>query len=177
MPSPPLDLPRGAHVFVDETKARGYLMVATWVSPADVARVRRELHAFVPSGAHRVHFKKLTDTQRRAIVATMCELGVVVSVVASSRGQRRARDGCVRVVAAQARDRGARRIVFELDAPYIGFDVANVLATGAELEVQHLRAAEEPVLWVSDAVGWCLQRGGPWLAAVSPIVVRPFTIT
>jgi len=54
------DLPRGAHVFIDETKARGFVLVGVVVAPAELKTARQKLPALVVSGRRRVHFKKLT---------------------------------------------------------------------------------------------------------------------
>jgi len=44
-------------------------------------------------------------------------------------------------------------------------------------EVVHLRASQEPLLWVSDGIAWCLQRGGPWASAVAPLIALRTTLS
>lgn len=38
-------------------------------------------------------------------------------------------------------------------------------------EYRQLPAKQEPLLWISDAVAWCHQRGGEWREMSAPIVV------
>lgn len=41
-----------------------------------------------------------------------------------------------------------------------------------ELEYRHLRAHEEPLLAIPDAIAWCWQRGGPWRDRVRELVTE-----
>ncbi len=56
------------HVFVDETKRRGYLLVASVVVPGDVESLRRMLRGLVLPGQRRLHMKDESD--RRRSIAT-----------------------------------------------------------------------------------------------------------
>jgi hypothetical protein len=38
------------------------------------------------------------------------------------------------------------------------------------LEYRHLRAYEEPLLAIPDAVAWCWVKGGEWRGRVEPLV-------
>ncbi len=51
MGSPPVN----NHVFVDETKRRGYLLVASVVIPGEVDALRRTLRGLVLLGQRRLH--------------------------------------------------------------------------------------------------------------------------
>lgn len=55
------------HVFVDETKRRGYLLVAAVVVPADPDPVRKAMRALVLPGQRRLHMKDENDQRRRSI--------------------------------------------------------------------------------------------------------------
>lgn len=46
----------------------------------------------------------------------------------------------------------------------------------AEKTYVHLKRHEEPLLWVSDAVAWCHQKGGPWIARAAPLVAEVRTL-
>lgn len=41
-----------------------------------------------------------------------------------------------------------------------------------EMQWDHLQRHEEPLLWVSDAVAWCVNRGGDWERMVRPMIVE-----
>ncbi|GAA4171023.1 hypothetical protein [Gryllotalpicola koreensis] len=59
----------------------------------------------------------------------------------------------------------------ETDEPYRQLDLAVAASESRGLEVTHLHAADEPLLWASDAIAWCLQRGAAWEARVRPMIV------
>jgi len=58
-----------AHIFVDETKDRGYLIAASVVLPRDLQPARAALRALLLPGQRRIHFTKEKDPRRRAILA------------------------------------------------------------------------------------------------------------
>jgi len=60
---------REQHVFVDETKRRGYLLVASVVIPGEVDALRRTLRGLVLPGQRRLHRKDENDRTRRSIAA------------------------------------------------------------------------------------------------------------
>ncbi|MCT1616364.1 hypothetical protein [Kocuria marina] len=41
-----------------------------------------------------------------------------------------------------------------------------------DLEYRHLQKHEEPLLWASDAVAWCYNRGGEWRKKISPFLLE-----
>ncbi len=45
-----------------------------------------------------------------------------------------------------------------------------------ELELFKVRAKEEPLLWIADAVAWCWSKGGSWRDQVSPVISAVHTI-
>ena len=164
-----LGLPRNAHVFVDETKAREFILVATWVAPANLVRVRKAMRSLVPSGRVRIHFKKLTDAQRDRVLGVLSDLPLCCTVV-RLRGlpAPEARAAALQAVLGSAATHGAALVVLETDEPSRAADLT--VARGVFASVRHLRHFEEPILWASDAVAWCLQRRGPWPAKVEPLI-------
>jgi hypothetical protein len=53
-----------AHVFVDESKARGFLLVAALVLPGDLAQARKQVGALRLPGQRRVHFATESASRR-----------------------------------------------------------------------------------------------------------------
>ncbi len=45
-----------------------------------------------------------------------------------------------------------------------------------QLTYHHLRAKQEPMLWIPDAVAWCLDQGGEWPARVRPLIGKTMTV-
>ncbi|ALS57699.1 hypothetical protein [Rathayibacter toxicus] len=58
----------GAHVFIDETKARGYVVAASAVASAHVKRTEQAVRALVRQGQRRFHFNHESDSSRRGLL-------------------------------------------------------------------------------------------------------------
>ena len=59
------------HFFVDETKRRGYLLVAGVVRGEDLDRVRLILRGLVLPGQRRLHMKDESDPRKRSIATAI----------------------------------------------------------------------------------------------------------
>lgn len=165
------DLPKGAHVFVDETKARGFLLVGVAIAASDLQAARRRLRALVVSGRHRVHFKKLSDSQRGEVLRAVRALPIRVIVVSSRQhDQVEARAAAMACLAACVRRSGAGRLVVERDDSFEAADRAAVARVWPAGDVRHLAGVEEPLLWVSDAIAWCVQRRGEWSRRINDLI-------
>ena len=60
-----------------------------------------------------------------------------------------------------------RRILFEAAGKYGIRD---------QLTYHHLRAKQEPMLWIPDAVAWCLAKGGEWPDRVRPLITKTVVV-
>jgi hypothetical protein len=65
-----------AHVFVDETKERGYVVAAAVVLPSELAATRQAIRPLILPGQRRIHFSHESDPRRRKILDTIIDLGV-----------------------------------------------------------------------------------------------------
>jgi hypothetical protein len=74
------------HVFVDETKHHGYLLVAAAVLPGDLDLTRKIVRSLVPPGQRRLHMKAEGDRRRRCIAAVVA--GTEVRAVVYDAGPR-----------------------------------------------------------------------------------------
>ena len=63
----------GVHVFVDETKVRGFTLVGVLVDNRDVARLRRSMRSMLLPGQERIHFAKEQDSRRRLVLSELSE--------------------------------------------------------------------------------------------------------
>jgi len=77
---------REQHVFVDETKRRGYLLVASVVIPGEVDALRRTLRGLVLPGQRRLHRKDENDRTRRSI-ATAISASAVTAIATTLEGR------------------------------------------------------------------------------------------
>ncbi|RWZ68078.1 hypothetical protein ELQ92_02170 [Labedella populi] len=168
---------RGSHVFVDESKARGYYIAAAAVSSGDLQATSRELRGLVRRGQRRIHFTHESDSSRRSILSSMCELDVrVVVYEVHGADDKTARTLCVEQLVIDAADGGANRLVLERDESLEHADRKLIAATlrgrdgRADLQYAHAGPAEHPQLWVADAVAWCYQARGDWIRRCDSIV-------
>ena len=74
------------HVYVDETKQRGYLLVAAVVVPADLDPLRRLVRSLVLPGQRRLHTKDESDPRRRAIASAIAASGVQATIYDAGGG-------------------------------------------------------------------------------------------
>jgi hypothetical protein len=68
------------HVFVDESKDRDYLLVASLHVSGELDELRKFTRGLVLPGQRRVHMKKENDSRKRAIAAAICGAGVTATV-------------------------------------------------------------------------------------------------
>jgi hypothetical protein len=168
-----------AHVFVDETKQRGYLLVAGVVVPGGLDPVRRVLRGLVLPGQRRLHMKDENDQRRRSIATAIAVSGVTVTIYGAGRryrNERERRAACQGSLITDAARRGDAMLVLEQDDTLLGWDNQRLIEFTREagcrdtLRYEHRRAASELLLAVPDAVAWCWAKGGDWRRRVEPIV-------
>jgi hypothetical protein len=103
-------------LFVDESKAKGYTMVAVAVATHDASTLRQQMRALVLPGQRRIHFTNESDSRRRAVLSRLCDLGVRADVVHSDeRSESAARLSCLAAIVDLAASRRHERIVLEPD--------------------------------------------------------------
>jgi hypothetical protein len=78
------------HVFVDETKERGYFLAVAALPSGDLAAARRAIRRLILPRQRRLHFKHESDARRGEIVRAVLGLGVrSSSTTAPGRSVRR----------------------------------------------------------------------------------------
>ncbi len=171
MPFRPAD-----RVYVDESKARGYYVVATAAVVGDVQAAERVLRGLLKPGQRRIHFKSESDSRRRLILSRMCALDVRVSVwVVKHRADKDARPLSFSALIGEAAHDGIDQMIIERDESVERADrrlIAEILRREGTAGFRYLHAAphEYPLLWVSDAVAWCYSSGGDWIRRVESLV-------
>lgn len=165
------------HAFVDETKARGLIVAATVVRPAAVTAARKELNALRMPGQRRIHFTSESDSRRRQICSMISQLDVQVRVydTRSISDPRAARRAALHALVGDLAQMRGQRLVIEQDDSLIQADRKNLFRSVREHQIpelvyEHVRPNTEPMLWVSDAVAWCVAKGGHWDRRVEAIV-------
>ncbi|RII90725.1 hypothetical protein [Clavibacter californiensis] len=164
-------------LFVDESKAKGYTMVAVVVTAADVADRRREMRALVLRGQRRIHLTSESDSRRRTILSTLTGLGTHAHVVHCASGTDAiGRARCVSATVDRASTDGHERIVLERDQSLEPSDRRVLYREIARRDLResisyaHETAHQEPLLWIADALAWSYSRGGEWRRRIAPMV-------
>jgi hypothetical protein len=169
-----------AHVFVDETKARDYLLVAAAVMPGDMNDARKAVRALTLRGQPRLHMKKESDARRKQILAAISTLGPQVTIYragATYRTELERRERCIRALIADLARDGHRSLCLERDESLVSRDRQHLIeATRAHgcadsLRYSHDSATSEPLLAIPDAVAWAWAKGGDWRRRCDSLVV------
>ncbi len=167
------------HAFVDESYRAGtYIVCAVIVDSSRVGALRRDMRRQLKGSQGRVHMTKENNTNKRALVEHIRELKLsvsVVTVVVSDKSQRSARDACLAALTRELNARGVARMIVEScdqdreDRQIIGDELAR-WGDSRAIELQHLRAFEEPLLWAADIVAWAYGRSGAWRLRVASLI-------
>ena len=166
------------HVFVDETKERDYLLVASVHVSGELDDLRKLMRSLVLKGQRRVHMKKESDQRKRAIAAAICGTGVAATVYDAGRRYRDeldARAACLHGLVDDAAGHGDVLLVLEQDDSLIEWDRRRLYTLAREaqlpmLRYEHRRAATEQLLAIPDAIAWCWAKGGHWRRRIEPAV-------
>jgi hypothetical protein len=167
------------HAFVDESKQRGLLLVVVVMSSTNVTATRAAVEDLHLKGQRRIHFKKESPGRRRTILSAITAMPVEARLYEcpSERHELAAREACLSRIVEDLAAQGSERLVIELDDSTLVHDrrtlyeaVAKV-GVDSQLQYHHLRAKEETLLAVPDAIAWSWAEGGTWRQRVRPIVV------
>lgn len=171
------------HAYVDETKAKGLVVVAAVAEPRDLTAARKALGDLRLKGQERIHFKSERESRRKEICSVIVALPVHVHVYdASSLPERAGRTMALQMLVADLAALSATRLIIEQDDSLVRADRQTLYSAtrGHRIEerliYEHVRARHEPMLWIPDAVAWCLAKGGHWTSRVEPIIQARNTV-
>ncbi|MGK0741654.1 hypothetical protein ACSHWG_07215 [Leucobacter sp. Z1108] len=164
-------------LFVDESKARGYTMVAALAAEKDVGKLRRDIRSLVLPGQRSIHFTKERDERKRLILSRFVEFGTRAQIFhCATKNDALGRERCLAGLVSFAAAQSHTKIVIERDESIEHSDrrilfreVKHHGLTGAltySLEAPHI----EPLLWVADAIAWSYTKGGDWKRRIEPMV-------
>lgn len=162
------------HAFVDESTVRGHLLAAVMLPADALVQARRQVRQLVLPGQRRIHFTKERDDRRHRILDTLVALRPQVRIydATSHPDRRKGRALCLTQLVADLAGAGTNRVVIEIDDPAVATDRAvlydAVRSYGVEhsLRYDHMRAREEVLLSLADAVAWCWNKGSRWRSRV-----------
>jgi hypothetical protein len=156
------------HIYVDETKERGYVLVASFHASNDTELIKA-LRRFILPGQTRLHMTKESDARRRQILDSIIAAEFTATVYDAGRSYG-ANQLAARAAGLQAlvEDAGQQQtlIVIEQDDSIIQWDrrflyqAVRAVNQADRIRYEHDRAKSRPLLAVPDAIAWCWARGG-----------------
>jgi hypothetical protein len=164
----------GEHIFVDETKARAFILVAVRVDNRDVARLRRGMRGLLMPGQERIHFTKERDKRRRVILAELAQHRLQVLTITSKHPDHGlARAKCLNALVELVARANNAHIVVEVDDSLAAQD-ARLLARAMQRLSLHRQVSfelasprQDSGLWAADAIAWAVNRRGDWLRRIA----------
>lgn len=169
----------GGHVFVDESKSRDYLLVASVVLPGELGATRKAIRDLLLPGQKRLHMKSEGEAQRKRILAAFAEMGCTATIYragAAYQTDLARREKCLERVVADILNAGHTFLCLESDETLNARDrrqlatLTRAIGPAVTLHYRHERAAQEPLLAIPDAIGWAWARGADWRRRARPLV-------
>ncbi|GAA1536132.1 hypothetical protein [Kribbella lupini] len=159
------------HVFVDESKSKGFLIAAARCPAEEVTVHRKALRGLLLPGQERLHFRHETDARRKQILDVVSEFHLLVDVYHAERETLAARHACLEAIVRDVAGTAAR-LVIERDESTYQRDRRTLHAACYRFNCPELRwdllaPKLDPLLWVPDAVAWAWTRGGNWRRRVT----------
>ncbi|WP_309437036.1 hypothetical protein, partial [Bacillus paralicheniformis] len=131
-----------AHVFVDETKARGVVLTAITLLPCNLAMARKVMRGFVMPAQRRIHFVHESDAPRKQILDGIAELEPSAAIYdAGAWPRRQQREACLRALVADLAVLDAELLVLERDDSIVTLDNRILYQRVRELGCDRLRYA------------------------------------
>ncbi|GAA1742680.1 hypothetical protein [Aeromicrobium alkaliterrae] len=169
------------HYFIDETKAKGYVVVIASCPSESLAAMRRVVSRLVLPGQRSIHMKNESPRRRRQIAGAfvgLSERGIQATVLDAGRGpesERLRRARALRAVVALTAEGPSGNLVLDLDRTMLARDRRVLSSALREFSADHLSYAHlpfsaEPLLAIPDVVAWSWARGGEWRARIQPLI-------
>jgi hypothetical protein len=169
------------HIYIDETKERGCVLVATTHVAADTAALRKTLRReLVLPGQTRIHMAKESSPRRRKISDVMGRHAPRSAAVYDAARRYPdplvARQNCLQAVIDDIPAGMETLLVLDQDDSILHWDkefLYNAIRLAGltdTVRYRHQRARAELLLTVPDAVAWCWARGAPWRNRILPAI-------
>jgi len=171
-------------VFVDESKAGPYLLIASVVLPADLGAARSAIRSLHLPKQSRIHMKTETDARRRTILSAFAKAGLRVTIyhAVGYKTNIAAREACIDTLVRPLAFEPTARVTLECDETQDARDrqqlyrLVRELGCTERVQYEHRLASAEPLLAVPDAIGWAYARGGDFRKRAMPLVTKVVNI-
>jgi hypothetical protein len=163
------------HAFVDESFAGDYLVAAAILRAEHVSTARQAVRQLLDRQQRRIHFKDESSQRKQLFLNLIAGFNMDARVYLTPN-RSGPRERCLERMIVDLGRQGVTRLLIERADSLVARDRRTIYRvvrdTRLELEYDHLRAHEELLLCVADAVAWCAAKGGPWRERI-----QPFTTT
>ncbi|SHQ67462.1 Uncharacterised protein [Mycobacteroides abscessus subsp. abscessus] len=167
------------HIYVDETKQRDYLLVASVHIGDDIEALRGVIRQLLLPGQRYLHMKDENDGRKRTIAAALVAADIKATVYRAgtehrTHNQRRA--ACLGGLIQDHAHGPETLLIIDQDDSLVSFDNQRLIeytrAAGcrATLRYEHRSDKTELLLAVPDAIAWCWAKGGHWRTLITPAV-------
>jgi hypothetical protein len=161
-------------VFIDEVKSGKFILVAVLVDLSQIPQIRKSLMRHRLKGQSRIHFVDESNSRRRSIVGTLKKHSFETKFfVCESPREAEARRKCLETMIASLNPNFGHQIWLELDENHLALDRNTISATLAArgmsetVQFMHATSRQQAMLWIPDAMGWIMNRGGDWAQVLS----------
>jgi hypothetical protein len=165
------------HVFVDESVRQSYLLCAVWISQSKLDDKRDGLRGLRRPRQRRIHFGKERPGRRRQLLDAFVRLDVEVRIYSGDGPALKARRRCMRALVSDFAANSVARLVIEsgdhedeVDRQVI-YEMRNLVPELKDASYEHMRAYEEPMLWLADAFAWAYGAGPPWRRLIDEVLL------
>jgi len=176
-PTPPQ---LGGQVFVDESKAGDYLLIAVPVLPSQLALLRKTVRGLVLPGQRRIHMNNESPTRKRQILAAINEVAPTAVIYRADKmysGELVRRKACLSALVKDAVRENRTELILDADPTMQqrddGWIIEAIRMSGSYygLAHRHAHSAHEPLLVLPDAIGWAWARKGEWRNKLSDVSI------
>jgi len=165
-------------MFVDESKARAYVLAGVTCPTESLQAVRATLTDFLLPGQTRLHFSKERDHRRLAILKSLISTQVRAVVIETPKKptEIEARARALRRLIRNAADLSVTRLVIEQDSSSLLLDKRIIseslsfVGNPQLLSYTWMLPQQEPLLWAADAYAWAWSAGKTWKSIVRPAI-------
>lgn len=120
--------------------------------------------------------KSESDRKRRQILDAIAELSPQVSIFCAEKGGRpeyARRDHCLRALVASMRANQPSLLCLDREEGSVDADRRVIIEQSRlwrTFEYRHMSSADEPLLWIPDAIAWSWPRGGQFRNKVEDLI-------
>jgi hypothetical protein len=171
------------HMFVDESKARSYVLAGV-ICPSDsLGSVRKLLTGFLLPGQTRLHFSKERAHRKSVIIQSLLEtqLSAVIIETPKKPSEIEARARVLRRLVRETQELHIERLIIEQDSSTLALDRRIVSDSLSHMRQPRafgytwLLPQQEPLLWAADAYAWAWSAGKQWKSLVRS-TIRSMTL-